>query len=45
MIEKTRDGTRIVKKYDKFATPYERVFTLPGLTVQKKMSFARFTKP
>lgn len=36
MIQKTRDGTRIVKKYDKFATPYERVLNSPWIDCTKK---------
>jgi hypothetical protein len=36
MIEKSRDGTRIVKKYDKFATPYERVLNSPWIDCTKK---------
>ena len=36
MIQKTRDGTRIVKKYDKLATPYERVLNSPWIDCSKK---------
>jgi hypothetical protein len=36
LIEKVRDGSKIKKKYDKPATPYERFMLAPNMSEKQK---------